>query len=175
MKNKLEKTFKMLENQFDIQEPNIGHFNRFEQKLKAPRKKIFKSWIKYSSIAAIFLLFIGIAFIYINANKEIQLADISPKMEETQFYFSSVIKEEMSKVKKMQTPENKQIVEDALAQINYLETNYKSLCVELKKSENSKQLLVAMIANFNQRIEVLQNLLLELNKHKQIKTTNYEI
>ena len=33
MKDKLEQRFKELEGQFDIEEPKLGHFNRFEVKL----------------------------------------------------------------------------------------------------------------------------------------------
>ena len=33
MKDNLEHKFKELENQFDLEEPTIGHFNRFESKL----------------------------------------------------------------------------------------------------------------------------------------------
>ena len=63
MKDNLEHIFKNLENEFDTEEPTIGHFKRFEEKLNSTKTRnsqnnSFKIWML--PIAASILLFIGI-------------------------------------------------------------------------------------------------------------------
>ena len=169
----LEKTCNNLKNQFDIEEPSLGHFDRFEARLKGKKKKKFK--YKYFAIAASFVLLVGIAFTaFQSSSKGVELADISPKMEETQDYFAAVIHEELEKVNKEKTPENAKIIDDALVQLDLLETNYKKLTFELKETNNSKEIIFAMINNYQQRITVLQNLLNNLDNYKQLKNKEYE-
>ena len=169
--DKLKQACNNLKNQFDIEEPNIGHFNRFETKLKGKNNNNnFNIIYKYIAVAVAFILIFSFGVKTIqNYNKGIALADISPKLEETQYYFTSVIHEELEIIKKETTIENKKIVNDAMSQLNLLEDNYKKLTIELKNSENNKKIIFAMINNYQQRIVVLQNLLDNLENFKQLK------
>ncbi len=93
MKDNLENMFKNLENQFNIEEPTIGHYNRFKAKLNntVTTKKSYKLFSSVAVAASVVLLFgvwLGASF----SNKGMELAGISPEMEETQSYFVSVIK-----------------------------------------------------------------------------------
>jgi hypothetical protein len=174
MKN-LEKKCKNLKNQFDIEEPNLGHFNRFEDKLKgSTSKKKFKFNYKYLAIAAAMLLLISIGFKTFQSNNGIELASVSPKMEETQDYFASVIQVELEKINAIKNPENIEIINDALKQLNLIENNYQKLKIDLQDNDNSKHIIFAMINNFQQRITVLQNLLTNLDNFKQLKNIQNE-
>ena len=62
----------------------------------------------------------------------------------------------------------------AFLQLNKLEENYKNLTVELDNSNKDKRIIYAMINNFQQRIEVLQSLLQQLNELEQLKTFNQD-
>ena len=61
MKDNLEHIFKNLENQFDLEEPSIGHFNRFEARLNKTTtpKKNFKLF-SYVAVAASIVLLFGV-------------------------------------------------------------------------------------------------------------------
>ncbi len=161
---------------YDIHEPSIGHFNRFQAKLKQqekPKKK--QNWYKYIAIAASLLLFISIGFKSINkANQSTDLSSISPKMEDTQNYFTAVIHQELKKIEKIQNPTNQKIINDALLQIQVLEDDYKSQKIALSINSKNKNVIYAMVNNYQKRIEVLQNLLNELNKFNNIKKTYHE-
>ena len=179
MKDNLDNIFKNLENQFDIEEPDFGHFNRFEEKLNANEgKKTAKSnrtFLYYISIAAsitlIFGIWIGASF----SHKGMELANVSKEMEETQSYFIATIHKELETVEKERNNDTNIIINDALEQIKILETQYQKLTVELKESNGDKRVIYAMISNFQQRIDILQNLLDQIKEVKQLKKQNNEI
>ncbi|SFS29751.1 hypothetical protein [Lutibacter maritimus] len=177
MKDNLEHIFKNLENQFDTEEPTLGHFNRFEKKLKqkkaTPIKKINRSFLLLP-IAASILLFIGIWIGKNYSNNGLELASISPKMEETQSYFVTTIQKELETIQLERNSDTEQLINDALLQLNKLETQYNQLTLELKESTEDKRIIYAMISNFQQRIELLQSLLAQIEDVKQLKKQQNE-
>ena len=161
----------MMKNKFDIATPSIGHFNRFQDKLAAQneQKKPRRHWYKYIAVAASVLLIFGFFLNQSNQNKGLDLADLSPKMEDTQDYFTKVIHQELEEVAKIKSTENQQIINDALAQLELLENDYNKQKIALANNSENKNVIFAMISNYQQRIEVLQNLLQQLNKFDHIK------
>lgn len=169
------KDFNKLFNQnFDTAEPSLGHFNRFEKRL-ANQKTIYKpkKW-KWYIMAASFALLFTFWFASNTQNEPLQLADVSPEMAETQSYFTSVIKSEIEKINIQKTPQNKKLIDDAFIRLKNLETQYTTLSAELSESGSDKRVIFAMISNFQQRIEVLQDLLEQLEEIKQFKNLNNE-
>ena len=165
MKEPLENIFKNKE-KFDLVEPNIGHFDRFEAKLKGEistpiTKKTPWHWI---AVAASVLLLFGFWLGKQNNSTGFELADVSPKMEETQNFYLASIHKDIEEIKSQQTPENQKIIEDAFDQLKILELSYQKLTVELKESSEDKRVIYAMITNFQKRLEVLQNLMLQLEE-----------
>jgi hypothetical protein len=163
-----------MNNKFDIEEPTIGHFNRFQSKLEKQDKPKLKkiNWYKYMAIAASLVLVFTFGIGNTKTSKGLDLADVSPKMEETQDYFTKVIHQELEKVNKVKNAENKKIINDALSQLKMLEEDYNKQKLELSNNSENKNIIYAMINNYQQRIEVLQNLLNNLNKFNNIKN-NY--
>ena len=170
MKTDLDKLF---DQNFDISEPTIGHFDRFEKRLSMPNQKPKTNW-KWISIAASVVLIFGIWFGQNQQKNYIDLADISPKMEETQDYFTSVIRTEIEKINLQKTDNNSKLIEDSFLRLDHLEIQYKKLTLELKESDADKRVIFAMISNYQQRIEILENLLNQLENIKQIKATTHE-
>lgn len=175
MKNNLDNIFKELENQFDIEEPTIGHFNRFESKLNATAtpKKNYR-FFSYIAVAASIVLLVGVWLGASFSNTGMELAGISPEMEETQSYFVSVIKNELTTIENERNSDTEHLINDALEQITKLELQYNTLTLELKESAEDKRIIYAMISNFQQRINVLQSLLIQIDTIKQLKTQNHE-
>ena len=103
-----------------------------------------------------------------------QLASVSTEMQETQSYFVSVIEKEMRTVEKERNTDTEKIISDGLNQLKKLENQYSELTLELKESTEDKRIIYAMITNFQQRIDVLQSLLLQIQEVKQLKTQNNE-
>lgn len=175
MKDNLENIFKNLENQFDIEEPTIGHFNRFEAKLNnsSTTKKSYRLFSYVAFAASVVLLFgfwLGASF----SNKGMELAGISTEMEETQNYFVSIIKTELSTIENERNSTTEKLINDTLEQLKKLETQYTTLTLELKESTEDKRIIYAMISNFQQRITILQSLLDQIEDVKQLKKQNDE-
>ncbi|MCF6348181.1 MAG: DUF3379 domain-containing protein [Flavobacteriaceae bacterium] len=172
MKDKLEQRFRELEGQFDIEEPKLGHFDRFEVKLARQTTKQPKwnpnTW-KWLAIAASIALLFTLGLGNYSTKQGLELADVSPKMEETQSFFVSTIQQEIENINLKRNADNQQIIDDAFKQLNKLEENYKKLTVELDDSDKDKRIIYAMIANFQQRIEILQSLLQQLDEIQQLK------
>lgn len=177
MKNEdLEVIFKGLQGKFDTEEPAAGHELRFMEKLNRDTKVVDlnrkkTSWWKTLSIAASIavLLSVGIGFFNNSPTIEEQVAEISPEAANTQFYFASLIEEQVKELEGKSTPETQQIILDTMGQLNKLEVNYKKLEKDLLNGGNSKLLLSAMITNFQTRIDLLEEV---MNKIESIKTLN---
>ena len=164
----------LFEKDFDIAEPTIGHFQRFEKRIsKGTVKKKNHSW-KLISVAASIVLLFGVWLGKNLQSDSLELADVSPKMEETQIYFASVIKTEIQKINTQKTPKNQKMIADAFTRMDNLEIQYVKLTKELKESDADRRVIFAMISNFQQRIEILKNVLEQIDNLKQLKLNNYE-
>lgn len=159
---------------FDIAEPSIGHFDRFEKKL-ANQKTVYrpKKW-KWLVMAASVALLFGLMFTQNNTKETLELADISPEMAETQDYFSTLIKTEIEKVAIQKTPNNQQLIDDTFSRLEELENQYNNLTLELTENDGDKRIIFAMISNFQQRVEILQNLSENLEEFKKFNTQKNE-
>jgi len=177
MKDNLENKFKELQNQFDLEEPTIGHFDRFEAKLNSSKPKARKNIftiVASIAVAASVILFFGIWLGSEFSDKGMQLSSVSTEMQETQSYFVSVIEKEMRTIEKERNTDTEKIISDGLNQLKKLEKRYSELTLELKESTEDKRIIYAMISNFQQRIDVLQSLLLQIEEVKHLKTQNNE-
>ena len=182
-KDKIDELFQNLQSSFDSEEPKEGHKQRFFDKLHETngvvsihRKK--NSWLKpLSIVASVVILFsIGVG-LYNNTNTATiteQVAEIAPEVSNTQYYFASLIEEQVKQLESESAPETKKIIEDTMIQLKKLESDYKSLENELVNGGNSKILLSAMITNFQTRIDLLQDVLTRIETIKSLNKNNNE-
>ena len=167
---------------FDIAEPADHHEDRFLQKLKQRSKKktartgVISLWFPGMAIAATFLIAVlvfkgltGDPFV-----QEQELATVSPEMKQTQDFYASVIKTELENLKEKKTPETESVINDALKQLEILESDYKKLKEDLGKSGQDKRVIYAMISNFQKRIDLLNIVLEKVNTINSIKSTTHE-
>ncbi|GAB3715219.1 anti-sigma factor [Flavobacterium koreense] len=146
------------QNNWDFEEPNLGHEKRFLDKLKKqqPKKKKF-NWIPLS-IAASLLLGFGI-LIFNHTNNQTEEVAFSPQVQETHDYFSSVINNELATLKKNETPQSKALINDAMNEMVSLEKDYQNLKDEIAKNGENKQIVFAMITNMQTRISFIKSVL----------------
>ncbi|QLE02858.1 hypothetical protein HX109_15260 [Galbibacter sp. BG1] len=178
----IDDLFKGLRDQWDVEEPSPNHEHRFLEKLNAqketkslPEKKFGNTW-KILSVAAslAILLIVGIKFFGTSSTVSNTTAEEPTEVQKTQFYFASLINEEMEKIQAESTPETKQIVADAMLQMKKLKLDYEKLEKDLANDGNSKQILHAMIINFQTRINLLQDVLDQMEEFKKLNTSNNE-
>lgn len=167
MKTEIEKYFETNTGKFDLYEPEAGHFDRFRARLEDRDKgSSGRSGFSYylMAIAASVLLVFGYWLGNYNTSKGLELADVSPQMEETQNFYVSSIRKEMELIGSKRNKANEKIIEDAFRQLEILEANYQELTLELRESGADRRVIHAMITNFQNRLFVLENLMDQLEE-----------
>ncbi|QTD38301.1 hypothetical protein JL193_03090 [Polaribacter batillariae] len=172
MKDKLNLFFS--ENNFDLKEPHSGHLERFERKLNRSNKKLKTSW-KWLSVAASVVLILGFWLGSNHQKRQLDLADISPKMEEVQNYFVATINQEIKTLELNRSLDTEKIIENALDELDELEDSYKVFVQDLTKNGNQRRIIAAMIKNYQRRLDILERTLKQIDKIKNTNNPNNEI
>ncbi|GAA3651920.1 hypothetical protein [Flavivirga jejuensis] len=182
-KDTIEQLFKKYETDFDIENPESNHTERFLDKLNKQSElqliKVDKQrrrlWKPLIGVAASVILLITL---FIGSQQDpsySELASVSPKMAETEDFFTLTIAEELSKIKSEDSPEAQTLIQDTIERINALEENYKSLKIDLTESGDDSRVIYAMISNFQNRIDILQNALEQIENIKKLNNQSREI
>ena len=162
----LEALFKKFDNQWDVEELNFGHKERFKIKLR--RKKYLKNYFSPLLIAASLILFFGFSFLYNERNQPVEFQFASKETKHTDSIFTIIINKELQKLNDKRSPENKKIINDALKQMKILDQDYEKIIKELDRNGESKQIIYAMLSNLQTRISFLQSVLKHVEKNEQL-------
>ena len=182
MNKEIELLFKNYNGSFDTEVPEMGHRERFLARLEAGHgianiQGKRKSWFTPLSIAASVAVFIAVGigmYMYSPLSIDEQVANISPEVANTEYYFASLIEEQVRDLQNESTPETQQLIGDTMLQLQKLENNYKGLERDLLDGGNSKLILSAIITNFQTRIDLLQEVLEKIETIKNLKKQNDE-
>jgi len=172
-KDTINELFSHFDGQWDTEHPDLGHQERFLNRLEGKKKKRFPLKIA-GPVAAAIALFIGLIFTFNPTGHNTALNKMSPQAKETQLYFSSIIQKELAKVEKENSPETQRVVRDALAHMQQLESDYDALTKELQEKGENKKILHAMITNLQVRITFLEKVLVQIENIKKIKENHHE-
>ena len=179
-KTTLDDVFKTLEGQFDVEDPSNGHQQRFLNKLNNQnkssqnQKKVVRLWRPLAGIAASLALIISVLAGVQDSSNTKELASISPEMASTQEFFTTAIANELEKLNSEESPEYQDLIVDTMFQIKILEEDYELLKNDLTESGDDQRVIYAMIANFQSRIDLLQNVVEQIDKLKQDKLEENE-
>jgi hypothetical protein len=169
---------------FDIADAPDGHQERFLEKLKkhqfptgSSQGKLRMIWMPIIAVAAsllIFFLLTGNLSNFKMSNSRGDLAQVSPEMKETQGFYTSLIKTELTRLNEVKSPETELVVNDALQQLEKLDLDYLNLKKDLIKSGHDKRVIFAMVSNLQQRLDVLNNVLTRIEKINKLKNPSNE-
>ncbi|WP_452228397.1 hypothetical protein [Lacinutrix sp. MEBiC02404] len=178
-KDNLDSLFDTLKDDFDVEVPTLDHEKRFLKKLNkqtlANTSKPKNSfWKPFLGIAASLAILVTVFVTTQQEDKVLDLASISPEMAETQNFFTNVIASELAKIEQASNPETKLLIADAMMQMQRLEKEYKDLKTDLSESGEDKRVIYAMISNFQNRIDILQDTLTQIENIKQLKNSTNE-
>jgi hypothetical protein len=164
----LDQLFEKFENQWDVQELNSDHQVDFLNKLNKKESKR-KYWFM-TAVAASIVLMLGVSIFYKNDKpKEFKFA--SKETKRTDSIFNILIDNELVKLKEKSSPENEQIINDALKQMKVFDADYQKIINELQKNGENKQIIYAMISNLQTRISFLQTVLQRIEENENLKNT----
>ena len=176
----LDTLFNDLQADFDIQQPTKNHEKRFLDKLNKQsgnyksNGSIRKLWLPVIGIAASIVLLISLT-VGTNSNPEITgLASVSPEMAKTESFFTATISAELKKLEASSNSDTRLLIKDAMVQLNRLEAEYNVLISDLIESGQDQRVIYAMISNFQNRIEVLENTLKQIEHVKELNNNILE-
>ncbi|HLV61861.1 hypothetical protein [Galbibacter sp.] len=186
-KDEIEELFERLGSDWDMEEPGNGHQERFVNKLhrdKATKNSHqgAKMW-KYISIAASVALLFTIGIQYFNQPQEkptqTKVANYIPEgkpeeVQRTEYYFYALIAQEIEKIDQASGEKTKRLVDDLKSQLLRLENDYKLLEADLSNKGDVKQILNAMMINFQTRIKLAQEVLNKIQEIENLKNTKHE-
>lgn len=177
MKDELDHIFETHKGTFDTANTPVNHKVRFMEKLQMQdvSQKQTRLWMRPVSIAAsiVLLICLGVGG-FSMLQQENDVATLSPEMLKTETFFKSSITSELQKLKSFNDPELQEIINETLTEIDFLEAQYKELKVDLSQSGNDSRVLAAMISNFQDRINLLQEVQNTLKEITTIKQTENE-
>lgn len=172
---------------FDVNEPALGHWERFQSKLDAQKKaKQRKIRVRFSIAASLAaLVAVALVFRYGNygeqpeemvqtspAEQDVTLQDVSPELGEVEAYYTYTVEEKVDYLKKNFDQNNKH-VKNCLNIINDLEKNYQDLKTELRETPDEQVVVNAMIMNYQTRLDILEMLITQLKEHPtEVQPTN---
>lgn len=176
MMDDLEKMINGFRDQIQNDQPNEGHFERFEMKLNtAEYKKWNKKLLIWPAIAALLIL----AFIVFAPNRNklpdiITLSSLSEQYANVEFYYTSSIHEQTQKINEL----NEQLDDDKtikllVEELDAYDQLYEQLCIDLNATPNDERVINAMITYYQTKLEITQKIL-ETIEQKIIKTNNNE-
>ena len=173
-KDNLDTLLVSLRGTLDTEVPKPGHERRFLEKLKASKNNVSKErklqWKPFAVAASIALLCTFSYGLYqLQPSLDQRVANISPEVSRTQFYFAGLIEEQVKALESESTPQTRRIIDDSMLQLKKLETDYAGLEQDLINGGNSKLLLGAMITNFRTRIDLLQDVMNKIESLKNLK------
>ena len=131
------------------------------------KAKGFKLWKPLIAVAATIVLCFSLITVFQQEPEVKDLASVSPELSKTQDFFTSTIALELTKLNNERSPETEALINDALKQLDILEKDYNKLKIDLSESGNDKRVIYAMISNFQNRIEILQNVMQNIEEVKQ--------
>lgn len=162
-----------------------GHEVRFLNKLETglPEQKATKfNWL---SIAASVVVFLGLGFgafqlfnpagnigtsvVEVETPETKTLGDISPDLKKIEDYYVANINLELSKMKL--TPENKELFDSYISQLENLKEEYNNLSLELTENGPDELTIDALISNLKFRLNLMHRLKNQLNKLNAIEIT----
>jgi hypothetical protein len=101
------------------------------------------------------------------------VAEISPEVSETSNYFANLVNQQVKELELESSPETQPLIEATLRQLDQLESDYRKMEQDLVGGGNSKLILGAMIRNFQTRIDLLQDVMMQIEQIKQFKNDTH--
>ena len=154
---------------FDSHEPDDGHFERFQSKLKKQSKMKKSRSLKFlwkAASVAIIIAFSGIvAYNYMGSNgvqaskRGMSLSDVSPEYEEVETYLQSNVEDKLDEFVQLQCNKGDIDKAEILEELKDLDTMYVNLQKELLQNSTDERIINAMINCYQMKVEVLDQII----------------
>ena len=173
--DKLDKIFFEHRDNFD-EEPQTGHFERFEQRLKQVERKqpksILSPFLKVAAVLVIVLLSANLFFTIRSPKQKIkETAANRNEINEASFYYTSKIN---TGIRELEAMANEGIGSpNEIVQIKHelseMDSLFLNLQQEYKANPNDERIINAMIEYYQTKLDIVNTIKTDLEKVKQQK------
>jgi hypothetical protein len=173
--DKLDKIFFEHRADFD-EEPQNGHFERFEQRLNQSetknRKPLLSPFLKVAAVLVIVLLSANLFFtIRSSKQKNKETASTRNEIKEASFYYTSKIN---TGIRELETMANEGIGSPSeIVQIKHelseMDSLFLNLQQEYKANPNDERIINAMIEYYQTKLDIVNTIKTDLENVKQLK------
>jgi len=199
--DELKTFFEQNRGKFDTEEPEFGHFDRFQKKLEAEHKQRakfnYRMVLQIAASVAI-LVIVGVEVMSVlfgrgvetikgevaelnigTTNEIVRQATqnvksrLNPEYKETQQYYISLVDNRIDQIKANENMDEKQ-KEELLKELSEMDELFVQLQKELKSSPDNQVLIDAMIKHYKIKIDVMNQILNNLNNIKNLNTKENE-
>ncbi len=174
----LEQRIKKNKELFDINEPNDGHFDRFQDKLKKihqPEKAVQKRWYSGAmKIAASVIVLLGVTFVlflYDNGSVSFFADETSPELTEVTNYYSSVTEQKLAKIEELSQRDEAaaKLKQNAIMNVNAIGEQTQALEKEYIDSNKDTRVFSAIVNNYRLLASALDKVIENMNDVQQKK------
>ena len=171
---------------FDTADPKKGHFNRFVDKLKQ-QKREKPSLISYTFLlkAASIAILVTLSFLWtydnlIKSSSEksgISLSEVSDEYREVEVYYKQQVNLKYGQIRNMDIFSDSIQRSMLLKELSDMDSIYTNLQDELEANQKDKRIINAMIEHYQLKVDVMNQILLQLEQIKNenlIKNENHE-
>lgn len=160
-----------------------GHEDRFLAKLNEKNKINKKEKFNYWKVAAIFIPILMLATYFFmefqplgknSVQNDTILAAYSPDLNEAENHFSYIVQQKVEEVKALETPENRNFIDNSMNSLQDLQKDYNRLLIDLKESGGNSQVVRSILQNLQFQVELLENVLIQIETIQEIKTKQNE-
>src|SRR5690606_37841887 len=106
---------------------------------------------------------------------EIESEGKSERVQRTEYYFNTLIDQEIEIIEKVYSEKTKRLVVDLKTQLLRLENDYKALDADLNNKEVIKQMHNAMIVTLQTRIKLAQEVLNKITEIENSKNNKHDL
>lgn len=171
--DKFEKFIEENAANFDSNEPEDGHFERFHNKLNKDKKmkstKNIFYWLKLAAVAVIVITLSVFSYLEIisgdvgNTANDVSLSDVSAEYKEVEEYYKTELETKITELNQLQCDKGSLPKDEIMNEFKSIDNLYNSLKKDLKKNQGNQQIINAMINCYQMKVEVLEQIINQVN------------
>jgi hypothetical protein len=162
---------------FDLKEPDEGHFERFDKKHRNFHRQQDKFSWKFMLQAAVVTLLVVLSSLWVfenllapsNKRETLTLSAISTEYMEAEIYYTTLINRKYNEIRSFDFHENSTEQEILLKELSEMDAIYKSLEEELDAERGNHMVISAMIRHYQMKLEIMGQILEHLNEFQTEK------
>ncbi|MBL3654767.1 hypothetical protein [Fulvivirga sediminis] len=166
MKDQLKNTVHNRRKEFDVYQADYDAlWNNIDKAIT--KKSRLHLWYSMAKVAAALLLLCvaGLAtlkVVGVDHQNGYALHDVSPEMAETELYYSQQVEEKLRFIK----ANNTNVDHEVMQNLSMLDSAYAELKNDLRDNADSEEVIDAMITNYRIKLQILEQIIGEIRKHK---------